>query len=171
MDEGEIAALREATPRHRGVDAWIGAALEWELVRRDLAAVAGAAEAAVAAARTATDQPRLAPTPALRLWLRRDTSARADDELPSLCLPARVMMRVPAHDLVGLVRAALPHAETADLIDRAAAGEGMVLEVWALRAALRAMSGAATSTLDPSARQEPGIAQVIERLGPVPQVR
>jgi hypothetical protein len=81
---------------------------------------------------------RLPPTVDLRTWERQLTGrgpAPEADELPEVCVPARVVAAL-GHPLDVVGRIDVDALATAILADRAACRHGLTLETWALRTAL-----------------------------------
>lgn len=143
IDESGIADLRKrAAGCGAGVDAWCAALLEWEITRRALDAAGVDPVPIVHLAEAALKLPRLAPSAPLRTWARATGTMTWDDELPSLCLPTRVVAQIPAHDPLSMLSAAIDRGRDAVTIDRAAALEGLTLDAWALRTALNFQSAA-----------------------------
>jgi hypothetical protein len=69
----------------------------------------------------------------------RGPQSRAEHDLPSIALPARVLARVPPNALaLAVVAAADEPLEDALVVERAASLNGMTMESWALRALARA---------------------------------
>lgn len=136
---------RQRAKRHGiGVDAWLGIVLEAHVVAEFLGS--GGAwpdEMRDALASTSADA-RLAPTDALRRWVRllegqfADDGAALADELPTVVLGERLIAQVPARLLTETMRAATSTADEdlAIACDRAAALHGVTLESWVLRQAL-----------------------------------
>jgi len=127
------AATRACLP----VDAWVALLIEHSLVMEDLASLS---VPVLEQARRLLETPRLAIGAGRRLWMRQlvEGSATHDDELPSLALPSRLLARIPPNDLVARLRM-IEHGdiEAAKVIDLAAAAEGLTMEAWAYRCALR----------------------------------
>jgi hypothetical protein len=117
------------------VDVWVSLLLERQLVEAELGDLyAGVLDAAVASAA----QPRLVTGPWMD-WLDQLTAGIAlDDELPSVVLPARVLARIVptarAKHFAVLHSADLSAART---LETAAAREGLTMEAWAYRCAMR----------------------------------
>jgi transposase-like protein len=136
----EVLSRWRSTARAAGlpVDAWVALLLELELVVEDLSELYDPVlEHAVGILST----PRLAFGDARRRWVRQLTEGSAaddSDELPSLALPARLLARVAPSEQAArfqsLERGDLDAAKTLDL---AALAEGMTMEAWAYRCALR----------------------------------
>jgi hypothetical protein len=92
----------------------------------------------MAAADHGVRTPRLPPTGDLRAWERQLTGrgpALDADELPEVCVPARVVAAL-GHPLDVAGRIDLAALAAAILADRAACRHGLTLDAWALRAAL-----------------------------------
>lgn len=131
-----------ARGRCLGVDAWLGALIEFRLATQ----TAGVAATAIdQAATAASSEPRLAPTEPLRRWVRLLAGQTPVDELPSDELPTavlaeRVLAPVPRAALSQLVREAAEEVddELALRCERIAAQHGLTLESWVLRVGLGA---------------------------------
>ena len=135
---------RERAKRHGiGLDAWLGVVLEltwssgfWALAGFHYTSCTTTLDSTSADA-------RLAPTDALRRWVRLLDGQVADDclpadELPTVVLAERVSVQVPARLLTETVLAATSTIDENLAIagDRAAAQHGLTLEGWVLRQAL-----------------------------------
>ncbi len=85
----------------------------------------------------ASATPFLPPTPDLRAWLAalEDPAAAADDELPEIILPARVVHRLPRGRPLGVLLNP-DHIDLALSSERDAASRGLTLEVAVLQAAV-----------------------------------
>jgi hypothetical protein len=120
------------------VDAWVALLLELELVVEELSELyEPVLESAVRMLRT----PRLAFGDSRRRWVRQLTESSApddSDELPSLALPSRLLARVPPNEqasrFLSIEGGDLDAAKTLDL---AAIAEGLTMEAWTYRCALR----------------------------------
>ena len=138
VDEEEARAWdRSAAAIGLSVDVWIALQAEWSIVARDLADH-DVLERLLGLARVVAEEPALAPTEELRRWLRfltRGSVPKAESDLPSVAVPARIVARLaPATLVVELRRSA---AEALDpravLVERAASLNGMTMEAWAYR--------------------------------------
>lgn len=136
-DDEAFARLRSAAADARLPVDVVGALLvEWGLCESLFA------EPSVATvqqwAELALVEARLASTDDLRFWdqlLAGHGPISRSDELPELCLPQRLAVRLPrALSLAALDLTRLP---VATLCDRAACRLGMAMETWLLRRALR----------------------------------
>jgi hypothetical protein len=123
------------------LDAWLGVLVEFGVA---LETTRIAYEIVAPAIDEASTQARLAPTPALRRWARllagQESAVLPRDELPTVVLPERIVVQVPAPSLLDTVSAAVEHVDD-DLAlraDSAAAMRGITLESWLLRTALAA---------------------------------
>jgi hypothetical protein len=136
---GEVSTeeLRTRAERNRvGVDALAAVALEFALVTEALGQAAIAMDPLLAAIGVDLRAPRLAPTPALRMWeacLAGRHDAIADD-LPELCLPARVVQGVGRR--LGVLLTDARHDEDALTAERAATKHGRTLEGYVLTTVL-----------------------------------
>ena len=122
------------------VDVWLAVKVEWGLVRRDVSIEQ--LHAVVAEARREADAARLAPSDELRRWVRflgRGPQLRAEHDLPSVALPARVVARIPPSVLPSSVSAAANETFDADAlaVERAASLNGMTMESWFYRTLAR----------------------------------
>lgn len=125
-----------------GVDAWAAVLLEFDITCAELDDVApGSVGDVVTKAEQLADLDRLAPSPALRTWsgLLSGKGAPADDELPTLVLPGRLVWQVRPGELATRLLEALASArdQEAFACEQAATYEGRTLEGWMLREALR----------------------------------
>lgn len=130
---------RTAADARVPLDALLAVLLEWQLVL----AVDGVDPGLLRALVTA-EPVRLAPTAELRAWDRQLAGRglpAGGDELPEVCLPARIVMALGHPVRIGSF-VELESASEALAADRAAARRGLTLESWALRGALRAGIGA-----------------------------
>ena len=136
---------RERAKRHGiGVDAWLGVALELYLVVQFLGSRRLSLHEPLHDTLDLTSaDARLAPTDALRRWVRLLDGQVADDslpadELPTVVLAERVSVQVPARLLAETLRAATSTVDESLAIacDRAGALHGLTLESWVLRQAL-----------------------------------
>ncbi len=114
--------------------------LEWGLVRGDVPVEQ--LHAVVAEARREADAARLAPSDELRRWVRflgRGQQLRAEHDLPSVALPARVVARIPPSILRSSVSAAANERFDAEAlaVERAASLNGMTIESWSYRTLAR----------------------------------
>ena len=130
--------LREASADGLSVDVWISLKLEWSLLQAD-ALDRVRRDALIERARREADSPRIAPSAELRRWLAflgRGPQQRADHDLPSVALPARVAMRIAPAVLVQTVLSVANEAldPSALVVERAASLNGMTMESWAYRA-------------------------------------
>jgi hypothetical protein len=120
------------------VDAWVALLLELELVVEELSELF---EPVLESAAHVLKTPRLAFGDSRRRWVRQLTESSApddNDELPSLALPSRLLVRVPPNEQVSRFLP-IEHGdlEAAKTLDLAAIGEGLTMEAWAYRCALR----------------------------------
>jgi hypothetical protein len=142
VDEDEARAWqRNAAAAGLSVDVWIALQAEWSLVARDLAHQ-DVLERLLRRARVAAEEPALAPTEELRRWLsflRRGSVPKAENDLPSVAVPARIVARLaPAMLVVELRRSAAEALDPAAVVvERAASLHGMTMEAWAYREVAR----------------------------------
>jgi hypothetical protein len=117
------------------LDAVIAVLLEWSLCS-DVAKARGMREEDLAArARLALGEARLPPTVEFRVWDRQLAGHGpfpTGDELPEVCLPERLRVRLPRTARLSR-QISVESIEAAVLCDRAAAQTGMTMEVWVLR--------------------------------------
>jgi hypothetical protein len=120
------------------VDAWVALLLELELVVEELSELY---EPVLESAAHMLKTPRLAFGDSRRRWVRQlsEISVPDDsDELPSLALPSRLLARIPPSEqacrFLSIEGGDLDAAKTLDL---AAIAEGLTMEAWAYRCALR----------------------------------
>jgi hypothetical protein len=135
-DDEALGRLRSAAADARLPVDVVGALLvEWGVCESLLAELS--VTTVLQWAELALTEPRLAPTEDLRVWdrlLAGHGPISSGDELPELCLPQRLAVRLPHPlSLTGLELARLP---VATLCDRAACRLGMAMETWLLRQAL-----------------------------------
>lgn len=141
-------AGREGLPS----DVYVALSLEARLVDRELQAAGGPALRELREqARAEGQRAALAPTPELRAWvamLRGNCSCELPDELPSLALPTRLVMRLePRARVSEVLAAARDESELIELAvacDLAAALAGRTLESWAYAASLTRMASASS---------------------------
>jgi hypothetical protein len=128
--------LRQAAQKHRlPVDVVAALLLEWAVCTAATRAVG--ITGLITAARRELDEPRLAPNDDLRAWERQLTGHGPDpteDELPEVCLPARLTFRLPRVVLSASLD--LDALDVAVTCEGAACRRGMSLETWVLRQAL-----------------------------------
>jgi hypothetical protein len=118
-----------------GVDAWVALLVEQHLVEMRLEAV-GMAPAALGRA-AAQGGARVPPTDELRAWWRHlsgggNTSRRADDDLPSVVIPARIAAQLNATCTVeNIIKMAnIPTTRKAISWEIAATCAGLSMETW-----------------------------------------
>src|SRR5689334_16597936 len=120
------AWARRAAEAGLSVDVWIAMKLEWRIVCSDMSAER--VGTVVNQARREADALRLAPSDELRRWLgflQRGPQPRAEHDLPSIALPARVLARVPPNArALAVVAAAAEPLEDALVVERAASLHG-----------------------------------------------
>jgi hypothetical protein len=138
-DAASFAAWLEAASAHAmPVDAVVAMLAEAGLALRAAASAGIRPDALRAVAAGELEQPRLPPTADLRAWDLQLTGRgipTEDDELPELCLPARLLAQLDRPlRLAPITRQA--DVAGAALLDRAAARRGMTTEAWVLRTAL-----------------------------------
>jgi hypothetical protein len=131
---------KEAAALGLSVDVWLAIKIEWRVVRGD--APDEELNAVVAEARREAEAARLAPSDELRRWLRflgRGPQQRAEHDLPSVALPARVVARISPSMLRSSVSAAAdePFDSHALAVERAASLNGMTMEAWCYRTLAR----------------------------------
>jgi hypothetical protein len=125
-----------AHARGIGVDAWLTVVTEFALAthtpgRSHLDGVPGLYDTV----RVETADRRLAPSEALRRWVRVVSGASdavAGDELPTVVMPERVVEQVPADSLSSTIRRAAAIADDALPLacERLAAARGLTLGAW-----------------------------------------
>ena len=132
-----------------GVNAWLAALLEYELVQSNLAELGVDLQAIVGKARQALEVDRLAPTAGLRQWVAQltDPGSQGDlpsDELPSIVMPERLLAQLAPSAVPAILNAAAEsEAETeATVMERAAAAVGLTMDAWAYLMALRLQNAA-----------------------------
>jgi hypothetical protein len=119
------------------VDVAVALQLEWSLIHSDVSdshSISQIVERADAAAA----EPRLAPTDALRRWIAYISDGprpRAEHDLPSVALPARLVARLTPTTIVKDVSACADEMlnPSAVIVERAAALLGMTMDAWAYR--------------------------------------
>jgi len=120
------------------VDAWVALLLELELVVEELSDLY---EPVLESAAHMLKTPRLAFGDSRRRWVHQLTESSGpddNDELPSMALPSRLLARVPPNEQVSRFLS-IEHGdlEAAKTLDLAAIAEGLTMEAWAYRCALR----------------------------------
>jgi hypothetical protein len=130
-------AARRPPPaaRRPPIDAILALLLEWSTVVKTPTVDV---DALLAAAVHDVQVPRLPPTDGLRAWERQLTGrgpVPEGDELPEICVPARVAAAL-GHPLDVVDRIDFDSLVQAILVDRAACRHGLTLETWALRTTL-----------------------------------
>jgi hypothetical protein len=120
------------------VDVVVALVLEWQLCT-DLAAPHRVVRDLVPRAHSTIAGAGLAPTDDLRVWdflLAGNGPVTPADELPEVCLPLRVVLRLP-HGAIAADSLDFGALESARVCDRAAVRSGMVMETWVLRSLIR----------------------------------
>jgi hypothetical protein len=128
-----VMARKAALP----VEVAVGLLLERDLVAAELGDLW---DMVLDEATTGLGLPRLGPGETWRQWVSqlRHGVERADDELPSLALPLRVLAQIPPAEQVARVLDVEPEKLiAARTLDAAAALHGMTMQAWSLRSALR----------------------------------
>jgi hypothetical protein len=119
------------------IEVAVGLLLEGDLVAAELGDLWGLV---LAEAATDVSLPRLGPGEKWRQWLSQlhHGVERADDELPSLALPLRVLAQIPpAEQVARILKVEMDNLAAARTLDAAAALHGMTMQAWSLRSALR----------------------------------
>ena len=119
------------------VDVWVALLLEWELVGGELSDLY---DPVLEYATVMLETPHLPLGDARRRWVRQltDGSAPDNDELPTLALPCRLLARIPPTERASRLRPIeRGDLDAAKILDIAATVEGLTMEAWAYRCALR----------------------------------
>lgn len=124
-----------------GLDAWLSVLVEFQVVSGPLEQGELNGDGVRAAAIQAAGEARLAPTDALRRWVKLLSGQRAatdlvSDELPTVVLPERLLAQLAGARLNDALRAATTEVDErlALTCERVAAERGLTLESWMLRA-------------------------------------
>jgi len=136
-NEIDAEQLRARAARQRvGVDALAGAVIEFALVSEAIARASIEIEPVLDVLVADLGAARLAPTPALRRWERSLAAGDcpAGDELPELCLPARILQMCTTR--LGPLLVEDSRDAPALVCERAASRHGRTLEAHMLEIAL-----------------------------------